>query len=243
MSSKEVENEVSDNQTKNNEEFDESNFIVSLKVNTSLIEESLSHFGKFKSNYKTVINCLDSISNLCKSYRKDSLKAIKKELFNIGMHLIDPDKEKQLLLNMLKEKTIKKSNKIKLEFSQLNIINYKLESPDEEMFIDLNSNLCEDVKCIKLAKSIRFELQQNIEDFIYSAKQYENNMVEEREKNVENIMNFVNRLLEVHRLYVYNLKNFKNNMEVNIKINNETVQIDNSRTKFIENALKKYIGI
>ena len=207
------------------------------------ISEILNHAGKFQQLYSELNNIVDTMNSSLHSYMKSSKRAILCDIFDGVISQIDFE----VLQNRLKT-DIKNSNKLVVPpYIPINIdlSLYSIEQYNSDIFVDMLANL--EQKTIRKYSKLQKDAIGHLSDVKDSLTTFENDLCVLRTDTIDKMLSNVDMFYTIHANYVKTKLKSRNKKDVNlpseITINGVSILMKDSQKEFIQECVRKLIGL
>ena len=229
-----------------------------MKEYVNTLKDISNSPGYLVKNFSNICEQINSVNNMMNNLKSVGLCSIKEDLLEVLNNSTDWKFYKNQLLQFLKqarkEKTIIKFPKQNLEefnFEYDNSIIPELSSDEINNMFLISSEIQENDK--NIGKKIRAYndnknfFEKDLDEFLESIPEWENSLVNLRQRNIPILTKNIEILYEIHKKYVYEIvKKIPSSFEKEIdgktldciKYKNKIIPLDNSQSKFIKNAIK-----
>lgn len=219
----------------------DSTFIRNYDVEVAKIKEIIAtpaNVSEYLENLKIIHN---SIENMIKQYKKTSIIAIKKELYEAGVKI------SQIYKTTIKNDLLTHEPQISYSLPFFNEPKFNIEIFEDDIYDELFNYVDENVdfetregqKTITKFYVIKNEIENQLDNLRSSIKKFEQNLVNFRDSQIQTIQNIIlPTLYKAHMSYVKLIN--KNKVLIDIAPGISTT-ISGRQTEFIPKALNSYL--
>ena len=219
-----------------------SDFVANTMRNCDEMLSIIKHMNVFMNNYDKLVPFTKSLNKSFETYTDDSMNAIRKDLIKIAKQSINWKKQEEKIENVCNH--IKDISNDSIEKSSLrNIYTITLKKPSYESLS--NESILKMIETKDIDTKDKGDsfienkkiFKKQLKSFPKAITKFENQLVFQRNSNVNNVKKIIRQLINEHMRYI---KCQLKNIEIN-KVD-KLIYVD-SQKEFVEKNLKHLIAI